>query len=628
MNSTDMSLDATVRAEAGAHTPRKSGPAAFIALALLALAICAVALYAGRAPLLSPYPEDWIGWARTTLTWSGVFAVGVVLLVIGVIGTARTLLPVRQPRRHTMPSSAFTSETAAPAAFAEDAVSAAPAAQSEPRPPRGNLKFDASRIVSPPSEPLESAPVESALTEPAPPESTGPAMTAPARMTPALGVDSLEPAIFHDPIFHDNASDSFMSQVPLVETATFDATAALNTTHGLHVHSPSAQIIPIRPDGPHPDLAAAEMTPPEVAPDSAHDPLAAALLAEAPDPVVHAPAGDMNAVINSTLRFAPQTPEDSAPAFVTMPVETPEEVAQDMIPKAGLTETAHDAAPEATSAETSEAAPLAEPATVGPAAVDDEAEIRQAVQTALSVWPDATRAIAADELSVRIAHLYYDPSPQSTQAFQAIAGGDLSGASSSLQSHAASLAAAGLTAQAAELWRIVGALHMGRDDARAMNAYEHVSALDPSDANIHLYLARRYQMAGDTAKQPVAIARALGVISDPVTRAELLAPYADLMLKSGDVKAGGDALEELSRLHETTAYLRPDDVAARSAHAITVARLAQTREMQGDYDQAGPLYKKAHQVFADLSAMKPEHPGLRAMAENALRDAQRFQTAS
>ncbi len=95
-------------------------------------------------------------------------------------------------------------------------------------------------------------------------------------------------------------------------------------------------------------------------------------------------------------------------------------------------------------------------------------------------------------------------------------------------------------------------------------------------------------------------------------------------MKAGDVRAAGDAFEELSRLHETSAALKPDDVASRSAQAITLARLAQAREMHGAYDQAGPLYKKAYQVFADLSARKPEHAGLRSMADNALKDAQRF----
>ena len=495
----------------------RAQPAAFAALALLALAVCAVGLYAGRAPILSPYPEDWIGWARTTLTWSGVFAVGVVLLAVGAIGAARSLLPVRRP-----------------VARAPEAELAAP--------------------------PVADAPADASDAPDIEPE----AVAAPS-LAAHLGVESLEPAIFHD-----NASDSFMS-------LTFGAPDLKAP--------PSAEIIPIRPDI-------------NVAP---RDPLEAALLAEAPEPAVHREAPtDLNAVITSTLRFAPETAPE--PVQETLPEAQPET----------LPETAAETLPE-TPAAALEA--------------DPEAEVRQAAQTALSVWPDATRAIAADELSARLARLRDDPAPDSARAFRLIATGDLNGAANALQQQASALAEAGQTSGAAEIWRIFGALHMGRDDARAMHAYEQVSALDASDANIHLYLARRYQMAGDAARQPDVIRRALYVISDPDTRAELLAPYADLMLKAGDVKAGGDALEELSRLHETNAHLKPDDVGARSAYAVSVARLAQAREMQGVFDQAAPLYQKAHRVFSDLSAMKPDHPGLRALADKALQDARRFQSA-
>ena len=578
------------------QTAERAHPAGFAALALLALAVCAVGLYLGRAPILSPYPEDWIGWARSALTWSGVFAIGVVLLLVGVIGAVRSLLPA--PKPHTV----VAAPAVASAAGTEEAM-AAPAevvTLDEARPARGALKFDADRVAA--------IAAETNATVPTPPAAH-------------LGVESLEPAIFHD-----NASDSFMSRA-------FDASAALDDKHGLKLAPPSAEIIPIRPDI-------------SVAPA---DPLEAALLAETPEPVVHRDMPtDLNAVITSTLRFAPEHPQEPAeeptPGYVVVAtpdaIGTPEpesaaEASPEAPPEAPLEAPLHASAnassePAPASPAIEAAAPEAqspEPTAAETPAADPEADIRQAVQMALSVWPDSTRAIAADELSVRIAHLYYDPAPDSARAFHLIASGDLSGASSALQQQANVLAEAGQTSRAAEIWRVVGALHMGRDDSRAMNAYEHVSALDASDANIHLYLARRYQMSGDTAKQPEALRRALYVISDPDTRAELLAPYADLMLKAGEVKAGGDALEELSRLNETASYLKPDDLGARSTYAITVARLAQVREMQGAYDQAAPLYQKAHRVFADLSALKPEHPGLRAMADKARQDAQRFQTA-
>lgn len=393
----------------------------------------------------------------------------------------------------------------------------------------------------------------------------------------AHGVASLEPAVFHD-----NASDSFLSQSAVPPTEGFEPDAALSDTHGLQIKA-GADVIPIRPDVSNPALV-------NSSPES-HDPVEAALLAETPPVVQTAPQSDMNAVISSAMSFI----GEQAPAGpVTEPVAAPPE-------------------------------PIAVVTT--PAPVDDQAEIRQAVQTALSVWPDSTRAIAADEVGGRIAHLYYSRAPEDSRVFHLIASGELNGAAAALQNRADSLAAAGNTAEAAELWRIYGALHMGRDDPKAMMAYEHVSALDLSDANIHLYLARRYAMANDTAKQPAVLSRALAVISDPATRTELLTPYAELKLKTNDYRAAGDALEELGRLQESAAAMKPGDVQAKSAYAIAFARAAQARELATDYNRAGALYQKAAQTFAELSAQVPDHAGLRAMADNAARDAQRFNVA-
>ena len=540
-------------------TPPKRGAIGFIVLIVLALILCAVAVVMGNAPVIDTHVEDWINWVRAEKMWGGIFAVAVVIAFIGIVGTFLRIFsaapqpkPVKVAKRQApapvSPAVAFAQDDSHLNVPASEAVAARPDS-------RGSLKFDAQTVGDKPLNVHAGDETHPLFAE-----------------TPAADAQSLEPAIFHD-----NASDSFLSQNPVVAQPAVTSSAPLPVfqssdaqlndafadTHGLHIHS-GAQIIPIRP---------------EVA-VSGHDPVEAALLADTSAAPRPAPQSDIHAVISSAMKFIDTAPDVPATAPAPAPVETPQ--------------------------------------------ADHAGEIRQAVATALSVWPDSTRSIAADELSVRMSHLYYDPAPDSARAFQLIAHGDLNAGANALQSQADALVEAGKPAAAAELWRISGALAMGRDDAKAMAAYEKVSALDPADANIHLYLARRYQMAGDTAKQPAVLARALAVISDPAIRAELLAPYADLKMKAGDAKTAGDAFEELSRLNETTAYLKPDDVAARSAYGITLARQAQAREMQGAYDQAGPLYKKAHQVFADLSAMKPDHPGLRAMAENALKDAGRF----
>ncbi len=567
--------------------PRITG---FVILTIVALAASGGALFIGNAPLTSPFVADWFDWLRTEPTWPIVFGVSVIVLIVGLAGMIARLISgvaasASRPRAHKVQLES------APSPF--DTAVSVPA---EPTNTRASLKFDAQSMAANgiviPATAVEAVPSAGAqIAEP------------PSMEISTVEIHSLEPAIFSD-----NASDSFLTRHPETpaEKPGFDANAALSETHGLQITS--AQVIPIRPDVKIEDVksngikiedsetaAVAEVV-------AAHDPVEAALLAEpaAVEPRT-VPASDINAVVSSARAFL-DTPEGEAVSA----------------PEAPVTEAVAEPAAELSGFHAVAAA--MEPA-------DDQAVIRQAVQMALSVWPDSTRAIAADELGVRAAYLYYDKAPQSAQAFQQIASGDLSAAANTLQTHAANLASAGENPQAAEIWRVIGALNMGRDDPKALTAYENVSELDPTDANIHVYLARRYQMSNDTAKLLPVLQRALTVIGDPSTRLELLAPYADLKMKAGDLQAAGDAFEELGRLHETRAYLKPDDIQARSAQGIALARSAQAREMQGAFDQAGPLYKKAHAVFSDLSTQLPDHAGLRTMAENAQRDAQRFQMA-
>jgi hypothetical protein len=557
--------------------PRITG---FVILTIVAIAACAGALFIGNAPLTSPFAGDWFDWLRTEPTWPIVFGVSVIVLIVGLAGMiARLISGIATSQSRPR---AYTRQPAQALSPFDTAVSV----PAEPVNTRASLKFDAqtmaaSGLVIPATAVEAISSVETQIAEP------------PSMEISTVEIHSLEPAIFSD-----NASDSFLTRQPETaaeatpEKAAFDANAALSETHGLQITT--AQVIPIRPDV---KIEAVD----EVA-AVAHDPVEAALLAEPAvvEPRI-VPPSDINAVVSSARVFLDAPEADAATA-----------------PEASTAESAAEAPAELSGFHAVAAA--MEPA-------DDQAVIRQAVQMALSVWPDTTRAIAADELNVRATYLYYDKAPQSAQAFQQIASGDLSAAANTLQTHASDLAASGSRTQAAEVWRVIGALNMGRDDPRALTAYENVSALDPTDANIHVYLARRYQMSNETGKLLPVLQRALAVIGDPSTRLELLTPYADLKMKDGELQAAGDAFEELSRLHETRAYLKPDDIQARSAQGVALARGAQAREMQGAFDLAGPLYKKAHTVFSDLSAQLPDHAGLRNMAENAQRDAQRFQMA-
>ncbi|MFT4091047.1 MAG: hypothetical protein QM645_09970 [Asticcacaulis sp.] len=268
--------------------------------------------------------------------------------------------------------------------------------------------------------------------------------------------------------------------------------------------------------------------------------------------------------------------------------------------------------------------PLMIAESISPISAEDASDaIGVATETALLQWPDATRPIAASELGTRLAQLYHDPSSESRTAFAAIRAGDLKTGVELLKTQAEQLAPT-QPDRAANLWRIYGALHMGREDAQALQAYAQVSALDASDTEVHLYMIHRYEIAGQTNDLLPVIGRALAVAEDPAIRSDLLNRQAELAQAAEDWGTTATALEGICIIRADDAEADPENLRKRSAHALSLARLAQARERLGYYPKAGPLYRQAHEMFAELSAKIPEHQGLKAMAENAHRDAQRF----
>ncbi|MDC7684086.1 hypothetical protein PQU92_12420 [Asticcacaulis sp. BYS171W] len=543
----------------------------FIGLSVIAAGLVALALIKGGAPLSAGlFLGDWIDWARIAPTMSGLLVLGALLFLVGVVGTLVSLMtpksmkPTRKPRaRVDRPAPA---ETPAPVTYSAPEPMAEPVA-----PPVPQLVADNTRKAS-------------------------------------LRFEAPAPA----------------SYVPPVPTPVVEPNEAV-----------SAEIIPFRPEPvtdpvtePAPEPVVEEVATEavvEVTEAEAADPIAAALLAEAPDKAHPAsPPADINAVINSAMRFM----ESPAPTVVTSVADVHAARVEAEEPVKSTAE--YKALSEALDLDGREAlldsvvlepkAPVSAPVTES----DPQSDIAAAVQAALAAWPDSTRPIAEAELSVRIGQLYYDNAVTSRDAFARLKSGDLDGAAGIIKDQASEWAAAGLPGKAADMWRIFGALHMGRDDAHAMTAYEQVSALDPADGNIHMYLVHRYRMSEDTAKLLPVIGRALGVVTDRDQRLDLLTQYADLTQKAGHLGHTAQALEELSQIKGLQSAETPDNLQLRSAHAISLAKLAQVREMQGERTKAAPLYQHAHRVFAELSARVPDHAGLKAMAENARKDAERL----
>ncbi|WP_343684328.1 hypothetical protein [Asticcacaulis sp.] len=613
----------------------------FIGVAIAAGAAVAFALINGGAPLSAGlYLADWVNWVRITPSMSGLLALGLVGLLVGVVGTVASLMvPRRKPARRA------------------------------------------------PVEAVASAPIS----EIAPEILEAPAPTAPP--TPQLVADNTRKASLRFEAPLDSAP------APVVPTILAEPTAE-PVAQAPSEPLPSAEIIPFRPEAatetaPEPIVVVAvesEAAPVEVPPVETpvedvqavvSDPIAAALLHEGPEArTAPEAAPDINAVIHSAMRFIDKPDPSSVTSVEEVHAVRAQEVHSDAPPRVArpeliselMTDTpikltaeykalsealsdsgafadnaplldsvvlesapvearpvsdphpVREVAPEITPvAETvAEPLPAAQVVTPDPQPIDPQAEINRALTAALTHWPDATRDIAEGELRVRLGQLYHDSALQSREAFARITQGDLSGGAAVMAQEAQAFADARLPEKAAELWRIYGALHMGRDDTAAMHAYEQVSALDPADGNIHMYLIHRYRMANETGKLLPVLGRALGIVADRDTRLDLLTQFADLTQTGGHLSHTAQALEELSRIRGELSAEDPDNLQKRSALAIALAKQAQVRELMGDGPKAAPLYQHAHRVFAELSARVPDHAGLKAMAENARRDAERL----
>lgn len=557
-----------------------SGAGGFFFVSLVMFAAMAAMAYVVKAPYESRFVEDWQSWAMSDTTNAGLMAILAALGIFCALAAVwKAMATPRHPEEFAQDRDLYLSDTnpAANVAPAEPLsfrpAKRKPSLQLTPE-PEDSINIDTREIRDEAPRASLKFDANTLRAEPAAP------MHQPVE---THTVASLEPAVAAD------------GQVQ-VNTESFNPEAAINNVVPLRANPQNLSPLPEHVPSPF------EITDANIA----ADPVAKALLADTDNmPRQDAPPSDINAVITSAMRLI-ETPEIKpeikiasesgltidAPVVETLPIAE--------APKTSWVETPHTVVPGA------------------------DADVKQATQMALSVWPDHMRTIAADELQRRITTLFEDKSPATQRAFSLIATGELNAAAMTLHSHADSLAQVGANAAAADIWRAYGALHMGRDDNRAMMAYEKVSELDPSDTNIHLYLIRRYQMGSDSQRLGPVLERALKVITDESTRYDLLGPLADIRLKNNDLNGAAQVLEELSRLNQARAIKDPDNISVKSAYAISLAKLAQTREMMGTTQMAGPLYKMAHEVFSELSLKVPTHEGLRAMADNALKDSQRL----
>ncbi|MFT3996257.1 MAG: hypothetical protein QM667_02530, partial [Asticcacaulis sp.] len=226
----------------------------FIGIVIAGAAVIALALIGGGAPISAGiYLNDWIDWARISPSMSGLLVLGVVMVLIGIVGTLVSLMaPKPQSRKLTTQKPAppiarkVAEASAAPVALAAAVAAEAVATETPPLPQlvadntrKASLRFEAAPTPAPASEleaavetEVEAAPVISAEIIPfrtdtvhAEPQADAATSEAPAETQPetlAETVDSVAEAAAADPI-----AAALLQDGPEARTAP-EATADIN----------------------------------------------------------------------------------------------------------------------------------------------------------------------------------------------------------------------------------------------------------------------------------------------------------------------------------------------------------------------------------------------------------------
>ncbi|MFN3228516.1 MAG: hypothetical protein ACK41P_01540 [Asticcacaulis sp.] len=347
-------------------------------------------------------------------------------------------------------------------------------------------------------------------------------------------------------------------------------------------------------------------------------------LKEAP-PAVTAPseAEELAALDELRALIAEDIMSTGEPVTAAPVAETPEPTAEDTF--------AVEAPVEMAMAETTpvaqEVPEVSSPVIAAPMAAPTDLEretYEQAMAQTLAHWPEAARADMQDTLAPRLAHLTKTEDPALQGAAALLAAGQLAPALAQIRSRAERLAATGRQPEAAEAYRTLATLYLGRDDAAALDGFALSVQNNPYDGRSLSYLARRHAALGQFDRAEHYGRMLLAAPDSTAEQLTVLPMLGDLALKRGATEEACGYFADYQTLAEQQATAEADNLQLRSSLALSYARLAQIQEMRGARDQAVQLYGRAHGLFDQLASAVPGHAGLASMRDTAARDLQRL----
>ncbi len=199
------------------------------------------------------------------------------------------------------------------------------------------------------------------------------------------------------------------------------------------------------------------------------------------------------------------------------------------------------------------------------------------------------------------------------RALAMISEGDLDGGLELLSN----LASASATRSALEngaQWRRIGRLAYGVDTMRALDAYEKVVALDPSDPWDAIYLGRLYKRAGNLHEARLTYERALALLPaiEERDRSVLHDEVGDVQVSQGDLSGALESFRAGMEIAARLASSDPGHAGWQRDLSVSYNKVGDVQVSQGDLSGALESFRAGMKIAARLASSDPGHAGWQA----------------
>ncbi len=190
--------------------------------------------------------------------------------------------------------------------------------------------------------------------------------------------------------------------------------------------------------------------------------------------------------------------------------------------------------------------------------------------------------------------------------------------------------ASAATIETAAQWRRIGRIAYAVDTTRALNAYEKVIALDPSEAWDAIYLGRLYQRAGTLKKARRTYEDALSRLpeTEQRDRSVLFNEIGNVQMAQGDLAGALESYSAAMTIAEHLAKADPDNTKWQRDLSVSHNKIGDVQKAQDDLAGALESYRAAMTITGRLSKADPDNTEWQrdlSVSHNRIGDVQKAQ---